>query len=106
MDGAKLVQRERLIRTLLLLPGQVERLAAPPPPVAPALGEGPKRAQGLRQPRLGLDPGGTGRASPPAHTLHAPPQQLDRPAEAADGRVSPPQLIGCLPLQGALAERG
>ena len=27
MDGAKLVQRERLVPALLLLPGQIERLA-------------------------------------------------------------------------------
>ena len=82
--------------------GEAERLL----PVAPALSEGPERAQGPRQPRLGLDPHVcTGRARLPVRRLHAPPQQRGRPAEVADGRVCLPQAIGCLHLQGALAER-
>ena len=83
--------------------GQAERLL----PVAPALGEGPELAQSPRQPRLGLDPlVCTGRASLPIRSLHAPPQQLGRPAEVADVIVYLPQGIGCLYLQGALAECG
>ena len=75
--------------------------------MAPALGEGPERAQGPRQPRLGPDPHVcTGRARLPVRRLHAPPQQLGRPAEVADGIVCHPQVIGCLHLQGAVAERG
>ena len=83
--------------------GEAERLL----PVAPALGEGPERAQGPRQPRPGQDlqvcPG---RARLPVRSLHVPPQQLSRPAEVANGIVCPPQSQGCLPLQGAVAERG
>ena len=83
--------------------GEAERLL----PVAPALGEGPERAQGPRQPRLGLDPQVcTGRARLPVRRLHVLPQQLGRPAEVADGMVYLPQAIGCLHLQGAVAERG
>ena len=83
--------------------GEAERLL----PVAPALGEGPERAQGPRQPRLGLDPHVcTGRARLPVRSLHVPPQQLGRPAEVADGIVGLPQGIGCLHLQGTIAERG
>ena len=71
--------------------GEAERLL----PVAPTLGEGPKRAQGPRQPRPGLDPQDcTGRASLPVRRLHAAPQQLGRPAEVADGIVYLPQVIG------------
>ena len=76
-------------------------------PVAPALGEGPKGTQGPRQPRPGLDPHVcAGRARLPVRGLHAAPQQLGRLAEVADGLVCLPQGIGCLRLQGALAERG
>ena len=83
--------------------GEAERLL----PVAPALGEGPERAQGQRQPRPGLDPHVcTGRAGLPVRSLHVPPQQLGRPAEVADGMVCLPQAIECLHLQGAVAERG
>ena len=65
--------------------GEAERLL----PVAPALGEGPEVAQDPRQPRPGLDPQQTvlERARLPVRRLHVPPQQLDRPAEVADGRV-------------------
>ena len=67
--------------------GEAERFL----PVAPALGEGPERAQGPRQPRQGLDPQVcTGPTRLPVRRLHAPPQQLGRPAEVADGIV-------CLP---------
>ena len=73
--------------------GEAERLL----PVAPALGEGPERAQGPRQPRPGLDPHVcTGRARLPVRRLHVPPQQLGRPAEVADGIVCLPQVIGML----------
>ncbi len=83
--------------------GEAERLL----PMAPALGEGPEHAQGPRQPRLGLDPQlCPGRARLPVRRLHAPPQQLGCPAEVADGRVCLSQAMGCLHLQGALAERG
>ena len=83
--------------------GEAERLL----PVAPALGEGPERPQGPRQPRLGLDPHVcTGRARLPVRRLHVPPQQLGRPAEVADGLVCLPQAMGCLHLQGAVAELG
>src|SRR5262245_60293254 len=75
--------------------GEAERLL----PVAPALGEGPERAQDLCQPRLGPDPHVcTGRARLPVRSLHALPQQLGRPAEVADGIVCPPQMKGCLHL--------
>ena len=61
--------------------GEAERLL----PVAPALGEGPERAQGPRQPRLGLDPQDwAGRARRPVRSLHTLPQQLGRPAEVAE----------------------
>ena len=71
--------------------GEAERLL----PVAPALGEGPERAQGPRQPRPGPDPHVCpGRARLPVRRLHAPPQQLGRPAEVADGIVGLPQVIG------------
>ena len=83
--------------------GEAERLL----PVAPALGEGPERAQGPRQPRPGPDPQVCpGRARLPVRRLHVPPQQLGRPAEVADGIVCLPQVMGCLHLQGAVAERG
>ena len=83
--------------------GEAERLL----PVAPALSEGPERAQGPRQPRPGLDPHVcTGRTRRPVRSLHVPPQQLGRPAEVAEGIVYLPQVIGGLPLQGAVAERG
>ena len=73
--------------------GEAERLL----PVAPALGEGPERAQGPRQPRPGLDPHVcTGRARLPVRRLHVPPQQLGRPAEVAEGIVYLPQVIGWL----------
>ena len=82
--------------------GEAERLL----PVAPALGEGPERHQGPRQPRLGLDPHVcTVRARLPVRRLHVPPQQLGRPTEVADGMVCLPQVMGCLHLQGAVAER-
>jgi hypothetical protein len=83
--------------------GEAERLL----PVTPALGEGSERAQGPRQPRLGLDlpvcPGG---ARLLGRLLYTPLQQLSRPAEVADAIVCHPQGQGCLPLQGAVAERG
>ena len=83
--------------------GEAERLL----PVAPALGEGPELAQGLRQPRLGPDPHiCPGRVRLPVRNLHAPPPQFGRPAEVTDGIVYRPQEIGCLLLQGAVAERG
>src|SRR5262245_38714511 len=74
-------------------------------PVAPALGEGPERAQGIRQPRLGTDPHVcTEPARFPVCRLYVPPPQLGRPAEVADGRVCLSQGLGCLQLQGAIAE--
>ena len=83
--------------------GEAERLL----PVAPALGEGSERAQGPRQPRPGLDPHVcTGRTRLLVRSLHVPPQQLGRPAEVADAEVYLPQAIGCLHLQGAIAEFG
>ena len=83
--------------------GEAERLL----PVAPALGEGPERAQGPRQPRLGLDPQVCpGRARLPVRRLHVPPQQLGRPAEVADVIVCPPQDKRGAHLQGAVAECG
>src|SRR5262249_56246375 len=83
--------------------GEVERLL----PVAPALGEGPKRRQGLRQSPLGHDPGHyAGCAGLLVRRLDVPPQQLGRPAEVTDGIVGLPQVTGCLRLQGAVAERG
>src|SRR5262249_10942813 len=64
-------------------------------------------AQGPRQPRLRLEPYAcTGPARLPVCRLYAPPQQLDCPAEVADVIVCLPQAKGCLPLQGAVAERG
>jgi hypothetical protein len=76
-------------------------------PLAPALGEGPERTQGLRQEHPGLDPPvRTGRATLPVCRLHAPPQQLDRPAEVADGIVCLSQAKGREHLHAALAERG
>jgi hypothetical protein len=83
--------------------GEVERLL----PVASALGECPKCAQGPRQPRLGPDPQVyTGRARLSVRRLHAPPLQLGRPAEVTDGRVYLPQAKGRSYLQGTLAKRG
>src|SRR5437016_3734376 len=80
---------------------QAERLL----PVAPALGEGPERAQSIRQPRLGADPHVcTGPARFPVCRLYVPPPQLGRPAEVADGIVCLSQGLGCLHLQGAIAE--
>jgi hypothetical protein len=73
--------------------GEAERLLA----VASALGEGPKRAQGLRQPRPGPDQHVcTGRARPPVRSLHVAPQQLGRPVEVTDVLVYLPQAMGCL----------
>src|SRR2546425_2763053 len=81
--------------------GEAERLL----PMTPALGEGPERAQGPRQPRPRPDPHvWTERARLPVHRLHVLPQQLGRPAEVANGLVDYPQLKGCVPLQGAIAE--
>ena len=75
-------------------------------PVARALGECSKRAQERRQPRPRSAPHVcTGRAGLPVRCLHVPPQELGRPAEVADGLVCQPQVIGCLHLQGAVAER-
>src|SRR5262245_30824103 len=66
-------------------------------PMAPTLGEGPERGQGPRQKRPGLDPQArTGRASLPVRSLYAPPQELGRPDEVADGQVYLSQGIGCL----------
>ena len=63
--------------------GEAERLL----PVAPALGEGPERAQRPRQPRAGKALRvRTRRARLPVRRLHAPLQQLGRPAEVALGR--------------------
>jgi hypothetical protein len=55
-------------------------------PVAPALGEGPKRAQGPRQTRSALD-ACTGGVRLPVHSLDVPPQQFGCPDEVADGPV-------------------
>jgi len=60
--------------------GEAERLL----PVAPALGEGPERAQGLCQPRLGPDQVYPGRARLPVRGLDDPPEQRGRPTEIAD----------------------
>jgi hypothetical protein len=76
-------------------------------PVPPALGEGPEITQGEHQQRPRIDPrGDIGRASLPVHRLHAPAQQLGRSTVGTDGIVCLPQAKGCLPLQGAVAERG
>jgi hypothetical protein len=73
--------------------------------VAPALGECPEHAQGMRQPRPGLDPHVcTGPTRGPVRNLYAPLQELDRPAEVNNDLVCLPQVIGCFHLQGALAE--
>jgi hypothetical protein len=81
--------------------GEAERLL----PVALALGEGSEIAQAQRQPRLGLDPHiCPGRTRLPVRRFDVPPQQLGRPAEVADVMVYLPQVKGCFPLQGALAE--
>ena len=83
--------------------GEAERLL----PVAPALGEGPERTQGQRQPRPGLAPHErTGRARLPVRRLYVAPQELSRPAEGTDGIVDLPQVMGGFLLQGALAECG
>src|SRR5262249_50893608 len=75
-------------------------------PVAPALGEGSKLAQGPCQPRPGLDPHVCpGRARLLVRRLHALLQQLGGLAEVADGMVYQPQAKGCFPLQGAVVER-
>jgi hypothetical protein len=74
--------------------------------IAPTLGEGSKRAQGLRQLRPGLDPQGCAeRARRLVRSLHVPPQQLSRPAEVADSPVDLPQVVGCSHLQGTFAKR-
>ena len=51
MDNAKLVQRERLVPSFLLLPGQVERLAG----VLPGLLAAPRQTTDLAEP---CDPAG------------------------------------------------
>src|SRR6266581_1933147 len=38
--------------------------------------------------------------------LHVPPEQLGRQTEVADDTICLPQVMGCLPLQGILAEFG
>src|SRR5262252_1114718 len=82
--------------------GEAERLF----PVAPALGEGPQRAQGPRQPCPRLDPQArTERARLPVCSLDALLQQRGRLAEVADGMVDLPQVQGCSCLQGAIVER-
>ena len=58
--------------------GEAERFL----PVAPALGEGPERAQGPRQPCPGLEPEYTGRARLPVRSLHAPPQESRPPGRS------------------------
>ena len=67
--------------------GEAERLL----PVAPALSEGPEVAQSPRQPRPGLDPLLYWAARCVVRRLDAPPQQLGRPTEVADGIVGLPQ---------------
>src|SRR6266446_6418287 len=75
--------------------------------MTPALGEGPKRAQGPRQERPGIDPKAwNGCARRPVRSLHAPPQQLGRLAKVADGLVCQPQVIGGSHLHGTIAECG
>src|SRR5262249_54045411 len=61
-------------------------------PVALARGEGPKRAQGLHQPRLRPDTHVcTVRTRCPLRNLDAPPQELSRPVIVADSPVCFPQ---------------
>ena len=82
--------------------GEAERLL----PVALALGEGAKLAQGPRQPGPGLEPQvWPGRARHLVRRRHALLQQRGRPAEVAAGMVDQPQAQGGFPLQGAVAER-
>ena len=82
--------------------GEAERLL----PVAPALGKGPERTQGPRQPRLGLEPHVcTEPVRLSVRRLHVVPQELSSPAEVADGIVCLPQVIGCLHLHGAVVKR-
>jgi hypothetical protein len=49
MEGAKLVQRERLVPAFLVLPGQVERLAR----VLPGLLAVSRQTTDLAEPRIG-----------------------------------------------------
>src|SRR5262245_43704643 len=83
--------------------GETERLLS----VAPALVEGSELAQDSRQPRLRPAPQESPeRVRRPVRRRHAPPQQLNRQAEVADGIVCLPQVIGCFHLQDAVAEHG
>ena len=82
--------------------GEAERFL----PVMPAIREGPELAQGPRQPRPGLDPFRYWASRGVVRCCDAPPQQLGRPPEVADGIVGLPQEIGGVPLHGAVGEAG
>jgi hypothetical protein len=73
IDGAKLVQRQRLVPAFLLPPGQVERLAG----VLPGLLVASRQTTDLAEPR---DPGGKTEQPARAETFADRPSNSARPS--------------------------